>query len=473
MDNFLYIYYYIVGRMRRLYFMAIPESKQEFKASRKLFTVDGATGQSILQLSGGIFIAALISTLGIKDALNGVISSFSVLACIFQPIATILTKKLRKFKFFVCLTAILHRLLFTLIFFIPFFNINNNAKILTFIICFLLAHVLLQVGVPAAHDWIASLVPQRLRGKYFAIRDLTSVFSFAVITLIAGFILDIYKNNNNILGGFFVIGCIVFVLTIINIVSLSNVKEPKLAHLNQKGKELHGRLSRKMNGSDGDSFIEDVKSAFKSRAFKKIILLNIIWQAILFGTAPYNAIYQIKELGLQYTFIMTTSLFANFARTWVTSIWGKLGDRYGMARVLKYAFIIMGLFHLTSVLMVPENAFFMYIAAAMFASVAWGFIGIGMLGVQLDYLPSEKRISYLSINSAIGGICGFLASVLAGELLKKIQAIKPVLFGREIYAQQFINAIAVAGIILLVLYIKYAIQKEPKIINTTDGTVKN
>ena len=472
MDNFLYIYYFIMGRVRRLYFMAVPENKQEFKTSRKLFTVDGATSQMIIQLVGGAFIASLISNLGIDDSLNGIIASFSVLACFFQPIATILTKNLKKFKLFVCITAITHRLLFSFIFFIPFLNISGQAKIAIFVVAFLLGHVFLQIGIPAAQDWIASLVPQKLRGKYFAIRDLIGVMSFAVITLIAGIILDKYEADNNMITGFFIIGSIVFLLALINIIALSNIKEPKIAYENRRGKEPHGRLLKKLYHSHGTDFISDMKSAFHSRPFKKVIILNTMWQVILFFTTTYNALYQIKELNLKYTFIMTIGLFVNLTRTCVTPFWGRLGDKYGMARILKYSFATMAVYNLLMVFTVPENAFFMLPAALIFSGIAWGFVGIGMLGVQLDYLPGEKRISYLSINAAIGGICGFLASVLGGEILKKIQELKPVLFGRQIYAQQFINAIAVLLLILLIIYIKFAIQKETKIVSTTDGIVK-
>ena len=461
-----------MGRVRRLYFMAIPENKQEFKTSRKLFTVDGATAQAITQLVGGTFIAALISILGINDSLNGIISSFSVLACVFQPVATVLTMNLKKFKLFVCVTAIIHRLLFAFMFFIPFLNINPDAKVPIFVLCFMGGHTLAQMGIPAAQDWIASLVPQKLRGRYFAIRDLISVLSFAVVTLIAALILDHYKADDNIIDGFFVMGCIVFVLALINIISLSNVKEPKIAHINHEGKELHGRLLKKVPEGKNQNFLSDVKSALHSRPFKKIIILNIIWQLIFFMSSPYNSIYQIKELNLQYTFIMTVGLFANFLRMWLTPIWGKFGDKYGMARVLKYAFMVMAVYYLVTAFTVPENAWYMFPVTMLFAAGAWSFIGIGMLGVQLDYLPSEKRISYLSINSAIGGICGFLASILGGELLKRINAAAPVIFGRHIYAQQIINLIAVILLVLLVFYIKYAIQKEAKIVNDSDGAVK-
>jgi MFS family permease len=451
--------------------MAIPESKEELKKSRIFFTIDGATALTIMQLAGGAFLATLLSTLGISDSKNGTISSLAVLACIFQPVATILTRNLKKFKLFVCFTAITQRLLFTFIFFIPFLNLQSDIKIWLFVFCFLMAHIMLQMGAPAAQDWIASLVPQKLRGKYFGIRDLTSVFVISISMLVSGVILDYFKNNNNILTAFMVIGIIILVLTIINIISLSLISEPKYSDVNERGKELHGRLAKNSHKNHNSSFLSDLGGVFKDKRFKKVLILNIIWNISLFISATYNAIYLFKELSLPYTFIMTVVFIVNIIRIFVTTIWSKLGDKYGMARILKYAFLFLGINYLVLAFTVPQNAYIMFCIGSVFGAIAWGFIGVGILGVQLDYTPIKKRIAYMSINSSIAGICGFIFSVIGGFILNYIQAVKPTIFGKVIYGQQILNLISFFVIIITILYIKFSLQKEKKIVSNTDGRI--
>ena len=469
MDNFLYFYYYIIGRLRRIYFMAIPENKQEFKMSRIYFTIDGATANSIIQLVGGTFIAALMTTLGISDSANGMISAIAVLACCIQPISSAVTANLKKYKFFVCFTAIVHRLLFAYIFFIPLHNMASNYKIILFVACFLLGHVFLQVGIPAASDWIASLVPQKLRGKYFGIRDLIGVFFMSLSMIIAAITLDYYKNSNNLLTGFLVIGGIVFILAVINIIALSKVKEPKIAYTNETGKEMHGRLAKSMKTKEKNNFWADVKGAVTHKKYKKVIFLFVIWQSLLYLSMPYNAIYYIKELNLPYTFITAIVFGANMIRMAATPIWAKFGDKRGMAKTLKYAYGCMFLCNLLLAFTLPHNAYLLYPISMVIGSLGWAFIGVGLLGVQLDYIPHDKRISYMSINAAISGLTGFLASYAGGKILSYIQNNPLIIGNQNIYAQQVLNIMSCIIAVFLFFYIKFFLQKESKIVNVTDG----
>lgn len=58
--------------------------------------------------------------------------------------------------------------------------------------------------------------------------------------------------------------------------------------------------------------------------------------------SPFIVTYQIKELNLPYTFIMIVNFSTSLLRMFLTLRIGKYGDRYGMAKVLKYAFAALG-----------------------------------------------------------------------------------------------------------------------------------
>jgi sugar phosphate permease len=223
--------------------MALPESKIDLKKSRIYYTTADTATQTIVQLAGGTFLAALMSYSGISDANIGIITSLVSLAALSQLFLINYFKRLKKYKFLVCATS-LQRLLFALLYFIPLLGIRTPGKAILIVLLYFIGQVCVQIGIPASQDWIASLVPSRLRGKYFSIKDSVAVFVVSSMMLISGMVLDYFKKSN-ILIGFIIIGILIFLLTMINVISLSLMKEPKTSYMNQDGKEMHGRLASK------------------------------------------------------------------------------------------------------------------------------------------------------------------------------------------------------------------------------------
>ncbi|HWT27773.1 MAG TPA: MFS transporter, partial [Mobilitalea sp.] len=68
LNNIMYIHRYLMGQIRRIYFMALPETKKDFKESRICYTTADSAAQTITQLAGGTFLATIMSYSGISDA---------------------------------------------------------------------------------------------------------------------------------------------------------------------------------------------------------------------------------------------------------------------------------------------------------------------------------------------------------------------------------------------------------------------
>lgn len=473
MSHMMFMTSYMIGRMRRIYFMAIPETKQDFKKSRVCYTVSDTAAQTIAQLSGGTFLATLMAYIGVSDANIGVITSLASLAALSQLFAMSYTRRLKKCKLFVCLTA-LQRILLAFLYFIPFLPINTSMKITLLVACYFIAQIFVQIGTPATQDWLASLVPSRLRGRYLSIKDSVAVCVVASTMLIAGVVLDYWKKSN-LLVAFSILGAIIFILVVINVVGFSLMKEPKVSYLNKDGKEMHGALAKRAKKESiydkPESLVKEFKIAFGARKFRLVFALNCLYMTSLYIANPFNASYQIKELNLPYTYIMVVGFLANILRISITPKVGKLGDKYGMARVLKYALSALGMYYLIMAFTVPGNARIMTVIGTLFSAVGWSFIGIGLFGVQLDFLSREHRMSQLTILLSISGAYGFLVSWVGGRILDVIQGLELTIGGVPIYAQQVLNIFGVCMIGVTVCFIKFVVQKEKIEVNRVDGKV--
>ena len=445
--------------------MALPENKQDMKKSRIWYTVGDSANQTIAQLAGGTFIVTLMSYVGISDANIGILTSLASLAAIFQLMTMRFVNKLPKYKFYVCFT-VLQKLMFTVIYFVPLLTLSKEAKIIWVVAGYFYAQICTQIGTPANQDWIASLVPSRLRGRYFAIKDSVAVFVTVTVMLIAGVLLDYFKKGHLTIG-FVIIGLMIAVLVTINLVAFSFMKEPRLSYTNEEGLEMHGALAKRAKslhkGEVHDSMGTELKFAFGNRFFRKALLLNCLWMTSFYIAAPFNASYQIKELALPYTFIMVIGFCCNLFRIYITPRVGRLADRFGMARVFKYSLLGLLLNYMLTAFSLPGNAYVMVPLAAFFSACGWSFIGIGLFGIQLEYLNEKKRMIQLSLLSSISGVYGFLVSYLGGRILDHLQKNPISLFGRELYAQQILNTLGVVLLLVTFTYTKLAIQgKSPK-----------
>lgn len=474
LNNLTYIHRYMMGQLRRIYFMALPESKQDLKSSRIYYTTADSAAQTIVQLAGGTFLASLMSYSGISDANIGIITSLVSLAALSQLFLINFFKRLKKYKLLVCATA-LQRSLFALLYLVPLLPMQSVYKAVFIVLLYFIGQVFVQIGLPASQDWIASLVPSRLRGKYFSIKDSVAVFVVSSLMLISGMILDHYKKSS-LITGFIILSILIFLLTLINVIGLSRMKEPRTSYVDENGREMHGRLAKKAKDKEpvaqAQSIPSELKEAFRNRKFRKAFTVQALYILAFYICTPFNSSYIINDLKLPYTFIMVIGFVFNLYRIYIMPKLGRMADKHGMGKLLRYTMLALGVNFLCMAFTMPFSSYPLYIIGAFFSSTAWAFVGIGLFGIQLDFYRSDKRMIWLTITSSLTGVFGFMVSIVGGTILSHLQSLPLSLFGHKIYAQQILNLLGFFIILITVFYIRYHIETEKIDSNRQDGRVK-
>ena len=472
-NNLMYIQQYLMGKIRRIYFMALPESKHDMKNSRICYTVADTGAQTIVQLVGGTFLASIMTYSGISDSNIGIITSLISLAALSQLFLINFFKRIKKYKFIVTVTA-LQRVLFVFLYLVPMLEINKLSKAILIVVLYFVGQIFVQIGTPASQDWIASIVPSRLRGRYFAIKDSVATFVVSSMMLACGMILDYFKKSN-IRIGFIIIGVIILLLTIINVIAFSLMKEPRISYLNNEGKEKHGRLAKRAKKIEAvekpQNILLEIKEAFCDSKFRKVFTVQCLYTFAFYICVPFNASFQINDLHLPYTFIMLVAFLFNLYRIYITPKLGRMADKHGMAKILRYTMLALGFNLLSNTFTMPFNAYPMLIIGSFLGSTAWAFVGIGLFGIQLAFFKSENRMTQLIIVSSLCGAFGFLVSILGGRLLSYFKALSPYLFGQKIYPQQILNLIGFIVILFTVYYIRFHIETVKLDVNRRDGRV--
>ena len=121
-----YYYLFLLGKLRRHFFMQHPESERDWALTRLCFIINGATATAIGSLAGGAFIATLLIQLGVSDAMNGIIAAIPTVAGLSQIFMLQITKHIRKAKFITIVSCFISRIIYALLVIIPFLTLPSS-----------------------------------------------------------------------------------------------------------------------------------------------------------------------------------------------------------------------------------------------------------------------------------------------------------------------------------------------------------
>jgi hypothetical protein len=96
---------------------------------------------------------------------------------------------------------------------------------------------------------------------------------------------------------------------------------------------------------------------------------------------------------------------------------------------------------LTLVFTTPRTWFLMALYSVLYA-VAIGGLNQNSFNIAYSYVDSNYITEALAIKNCLGGVCGFLASLAGGAILRYVQRNGNTLFGIHVYGQQVLAAIS-------------------------------
>jgi len=444
---------YILGRFRRKFFNQIPENKDHYLRSRRAFTVDGITAMSILVLTATSYLNGFLEYIGVSPSINGIIAAVPALMGISQPFGAIIGQKIRRRKLFISAGAIFHRSMFTAMYVVPFFVKGLNAKIFAIVALYACGHFISALINPAASNWIISLSPQRVRGRYFSIREKYCILSASALGLLAGYILDYFKMIDDQNKGYIWMAIIIGVLTVINFMALSSIMEPESMEVRQS------KVSIK------DAFV----MPFKEKSFRPIIIMGILFNLAVQMLIPYFGLYLVSDIKIPYVSISIIALMGGLLKAFLVPLWGKYADKTSWANVYKIAILILAFAHLFNIFLVPSTGAWYYLFLVMFSSISWSVIGIAQINIQYDYAPAKGRTLYVGSNGAITGIIGFLGVFFGAFVMEWTAKHQPMLFGMPVKGQQILTVFSAIMLFICFTYIHFVVEKNKKIINKTEG----
>ena len=414
----------------------------EYRRSRGAYAAQCTFEYFVSLLVTDAFLAKLLSSMGISDALIGIISSFITLAFVIQLASIFLVKARVSAKKLVITFDTISIFFFMLLYLIPFMPIGKTGKTVLAVCSILIAYAGNYLILTICYKWANSFVEPIKRARYSANKEIISLASGMIFTAVIGYIIDKYESIGNLNGGFLFIASAILILNICDFVCLAMIKkeEESIAEY-------------------GVSFRTVIKHTVGNKNFRSVILLTVMWDTARYFSIGFMGTFKTKDLMISVFAVQLINIIGSFARMALSRPFGAYSDKNSFAKGFNLALIIAAAAFFINMFTTNSTWYFIIIFTVLYnvcqAGTNQNSYNITYSYVDLEYIPQA-----MAIKNSIGGLCGFSASVIAGKLLGAVQANDNMIFGIHIYGQQILSGISLIIILAAVAFVKFRIEKQ-------------
>jgi MFS family permease len=360
--------------------------------------LDGSAYAAMLGLTQN-FIAPFALALKATTQQIGLLTSIpSLVMALSQLSAPTLSEKAGSRKALILPVVFMHALMWLPILLVPF--VIPGDKVWWLVTFVTISTVFGALANPAWGSMMADLVPERIRGRYFAARGRIASFITLIFAFIAGGVLEAIKPN--VFLGFALLFGGAMVFRMVSFSFLARMYEVPPTH-SQGPKE---RLI---------DMIRDIGSSNLGRFTIFVALLSLVTNI----ASPFFSVYLLRDLQLNYiTYVILTSIGSLTGLVFIT-YWGKRADRAGNVMVIKIAAFLIPFVPL--LWLVSKNPYYIGFAQT-FSSFAWAGFNLASTNFVYDAAPSEGRTQRLALYNAMNGIAVFIGATSGGFLANHLPA---------------------------------------------------
>ena len=423
----------------------INYNSKNYKRSRKAYMAQCTFEYFISLLVADAFLAKLLKHIGISDALTGIISSFITLAFIIQLCSIFVVKLKVSTKKLVIVSDTISIVFFMLLYFIPFLPESMNAlKPALIVIGVLIAYAGKYLILSIAFKWGNSFVAPGGRAIFSAKKEIVSLASGIIFTLVIGAVVDHFESVKNVEGGFLFIASVMLVVNILNFISYL----------------LISKEDESMHEADSIPMRIVFKETMGNKNFRNIVYLTILFDCARYVLVGYMGLFK-NELLPSLFFVQAINMLGNFARMFVSVPFGRYSDKKSFAKGFELGLWILAISYIC-IIFTTDESWWLIIGYTIVSAVSTAGTNANSFNITYNYVSSAYITQAMAFKNSIGGICGFIATLFASRIVNLADANNYInIFGINLYSQQILATIGLVliGIAILFLRIKIAKQK--------------
>jgi Na+/melibiose symporter-like transporter len=418
-------------------------SSPEYQRSRAVYMAQCTFEYLLSLLVTDAFLTKLLTHLGIDDATIGIISSFISLAFAIQIFALFLYKLRLDSKATTLLFYPLSRLIFSSLYIIPFLPIGGTTVKILIMCLILVAYSCKYLALNVLYKWANSYVSPHKRASYSATKEMISLASGIVFTAAVGYVFDEMEARGNIEGGFVMLAVLAFLISALDVICLIFIK----------------REDRVAEARKPKNFKDIMKNTLGNKNYRSVLVFFIVYNVATHFNSGFLGTFKVKELAMSVFIIQLVNIIGNLTRITVSKPFGRFSDKRSFASGMAVALCITAVAYLFLTFTTRSTWYFIIIYSILHAAAVAG-LNQNSFNIAYSYVDKEYVTEALAIKNCIGGICGFLTTILSSRILKYIQGNGNSIFGIPLYAQQFLAFLSFVVILIAIAIMVFVVGRQ-------------
>jgi MFS family permease len=418
-------------------------SKSEIRSSLKALTLDSVFASIFTSVTTGVLLSNFLLQLGATSVEIGLVCSIPMLANLLQPVGAIIADRTGSRRRYNLLVFGLSRLLWLILVLLAVFDGTGTDRHLLLqctLGVILAAQVLLALGSASYLSWMGALVPHRLRGRYFSLRNSASTLTNLLCVSLMGLAVSAKAG-----GTTHSYGAVLFLGVLAGLVSLGC--QLFVTDVNPQMPASGGKIATESK-PPGVSSGFPLQGIFKDTNFLTFLLYFGLWTFAVNLSAPFFNMYMLEELGLDVSTVSLYNSLSAAAKLLVLLGIGKLADRLGNRPLLiGVCLAVAAIPALYLGAGTHPGCFWPWLVLVhLIGGGGWGVIELCNNNIQLEIAPARSSSAYFGIAAAVAGIAGALGTTVGGFLAEnaggftwlfifstvvRVAAIAPLVFVKE------------------------------------------
>ncbi len=416
--------------------------KEKPHRNQTAYIWDAATEYFITLLITDVFLASLLTYMGVSNAMTGIIVQLSSFAFAAQ-LLSLFVKRTHRLKYIITGVTLINQLLFVFLYVIPLTPLSSAAKAAIFVVVYVSGHLLLNVAIPYRTYWMLHFVPNGTRGSFFAKKEIVSLLLGMCVTFGMGTVLDYFKAQGREETFFYIAIAFTFLLAVCHLFILLWAEDITEAPEEQRK----------------ESPWQTAKRTLTDTTVLKLSAVVCLWWFANGLSVSFLGTYKNEELGFSMQYSSLMFILYAIVRSVFARIFGRYADRKGWLRMTKICTAIVAISYAVNIFTVPANGKWMYALYYSIYAISMAGMNSALTNLLLDYIKEEDRAASGGLQTSLGGIAGLLGSLIGGPILSYVQKNGNTLFGIPMYGQQFLSLLSALVCVGLFFYLWCVIGK--------------
>jgi len=312
--------------------------KQAIRSSLKASSWDGVFATIFTSMTGGVLLSNFLLQLGASPIEIGMVSSVPMVVNLLQPIGAYLSERTTSRRWYGIWIYAPARLLWLVLVLIIAWNcwhhIESHTLVILTLVMVLITNLMGAFGSASWLSWMAALVPQKLRGRYFGVRNSATSLTNLIGVPLMGLGISVFPGGT-VQGYslFLLLGVVAGLISLGCQLQMADVNPQQQAILVKdqiSATEIKDSNSPPLTGSFEPNFL-------------RFLFYVMFWAFAVNVSAPFFNLYLLDNLGIDVKWVTIYSSLMAGASLLMLVAWGKLADRIGNRPVLVLVGILVAL----------------------------------------------------------------------------------------------------------------------------------